>query len=188
MRTARSAGRSSGPRARISAPGSTASRRASGAAGRPVRQGYSVKYVGREVPQPPPCLTLDALNHPHLRVGGTGERPRHRRPLAAENGLRAVGPLLPGAAKIPAPGQRPVHDRLGQHGQFAPQRVPSPSGGTAVDMSSEMVLFAEQLGRRSPTCWTRRPRPMRFAARPPSWPGSINENMWDADRGSSIST
>ena len=46
--------------------------------------GFSVQYVGRDAPQPPPLLTLDALNHPifawaeleHFRVSGDRARLR----------------------------------------------------------------------------------------------------------------
>ena len=60
---------------------------------------FSVVYTGREVPQPPPHLTLDALNHPifawaeleSVRVTGDRSPPEAR--------LRTVGSVLPCDAK-----------------------------------------------------------------------------------------
>jgi len=55
----------------------------------------------------------------HFCLGGMGALSRYRRPFAAEPRFRSAGALLPGPAKISPPGKRFVHDRLGQHGQFA---------------------------------------------------------------------
>jgi hypothetical protein len=105
---------------------------------------FSVKYVGRDVPQPPPHLTLDALNHPifawaeleSFRV--TGDRARLA--LVYEPLVRYYGAL-----------QKYLRQGNGLYmtdwaSMDNSPRVPDlAGGGTAVDTSSQMVLFARQL-------------------------------------------
>jgi hypothetical protein len=105
---------------------------------------FSVKCVGRDVPQPPPRLTLDALNHPifawaeleSFRV--TGDRAR----LAL-----VYEPLVQYYRVL----QKYIRQGNGLYmtdwaSMDNSPRVPYLSqGGTACDTSSQMVLFARQL-------------------------------------------
>lgn len=105
---------------------------------------WAVKYIGREVPKPNPLLTLDALNHPILawaelesyRITGDKER------------LRMVFEPLVQYYKA-------LHKYLQQgNGLYMTDWASMDnstrnefiqSGGTTVDISSEMVLFAQNL-------------------------------------------
>ena len=144
-------------------------------------KGFSVKYVGREVPEPPPCLTLDSLNHPLFAwaelesVRVTGDRSR------LPTGLRALGPLLPGAAKIPSPGQRPVRDRLGHAWTTRPAITPIAGGGAGVDISAEMVLFANQLAEIADLLG-KKDEAAALRSEAAELARVINEKMWDPER------
>ena len=141
---------------------------------------FSVKYVGREVPQPPPRLTLDALNHPifawaeleSFRV--TGDRSRL--------GL-VYEPLVHYYRAL----QKYTRQGNGLYmtdwaSMDNSPRVPQlAGGGTAVDTSSQMVLFARQLaeiadhlGKAEDAAGYRR-EAEELAAK-------INEKMWSPER------
>ena len=106
----------------------------------------SVTYVGREVPKPPPHLTLDALNHPicawaeleSIRV--TGDRSRLH--LVYE-------PLVHYYRAL----QKYVRQGNGLYMtdwasmDNSPRNPYLKRGGTAVDISSEMVLSGNQLAK-----------------------------------------
>ena len=105
---------------------------------------FSVTYTGRAVPQPPPHLTLDALDHPLLAwaeleyVRVTGDRSRLGRvypPLlhyyrALQKYLRQGNGLY-------------VTDWASMDN--SPRNPFLNGGGTAVDISAEMVLLGNQL-------------------------------------------
>ncbi len=105
---------------------------------------FDVKYVGREAPQPRPHLTLDALNHPIFAwaelesVRVTGDRSRLG--LVYEPLVRYYRAL-----------QKYIRQGNGLYmtdwaSMDNSPRVPHlAGGGTAVDTSSEMVMFANQL-------------------------------------------
>ena len=61
---------------------------------------------------------------PDLRLGRAGELPPDRRQGQAAPGLRASDPVLRRPPEVPPPGQRPLPDRLGQHGQLPAQPLP----------------------------------------------------------------
>jgi hypothetical protein len=103
-----------------------------------------VLYVGRETPLPPPELTLDALNHPlfawaeleSFRITGDKERLRLVwQPLVAYHAAlkkylrQGNGLYLTDWASM----------------DNSPRNPCLASGGTGVDMSAEMVLFARNL-------------------------------------------
>ncbi|HEY0257606.1 MAG TPA: trehalase family glycosidase [Candidatus Methylacidiphilales bacterium] len=104
---------------------------------------YSVVYVDRDIPQPPPFLTLDALNHPILAwaelesLRATGDQGRLKRiydPLvryyrALQKYLRQGNGLY-------------ITDWASMDN--SPRNEPM-KNGVAVDISSEMVMFASQL-------------------------------------------
>ena len=141
---------------------------------------FSVKYVGRDVPQPPPHLTLDALNHPifawaeleSFRVTGD----RGRLDLVYEPLARYYGAL-----------QKYIRQGNGLYmtdwaSMDNSPRVPDlAEGGTAVDTSSQMVLFAQQLaeiaemlGKAEESIVYRREAAELSAL--------INEKMWNTKR------
>jgi hypothetical protein len=107
---------------------------------------FLVTYVGREAPQPPPHLTLDALNHPifawaeleSFRITGD----RRRLALVYEPFTRYYGAL-----------QKYLRQGNGLYMTDWASMDNSPrnrylyQGGTAVDTSSEMALFARNLAQ-----------------------------------------
>ena len=143
-------------------------------------QGLSTRSPtsGREAPQPPPHLTLDALNHPifawaeleSFRI--TGDRAR----LALR--LRTAGQVLPRSAEVPPPGQRPVHDRLGQHGQFAPQSSIWPAAARPWTPPPRWCC-SPATWRRSPTLLGKKDEAKAFRAEAEELARLINEKMWD---------
>ena len=141
---------------------------------------FSVKYVGRDVPQPPSRLTLDALNHPifawaemeSFRVTGDGDRLAEvYEPLARY--YRALQKYICQGNGLYMTDWASMDN--------SPRNAFLEGGGTAVDTSSQMVLFARQLAeiaqrlgkteesegyRREATELTER----------------INQKMWDPER------
>ena len=105
---------------------------------------FSVTYVGRDVPKPPPYLTLDALNHPIFAwaelesVRVTGDRSRLK--LVYEPLIRYYRAL-----------QKYIRQGNGLYMtdwasmDNSPRNPYLDKGGMAVDISSEMVLFGNQL-------------------------------------------
>ncbi len=86
---------------------------------------------------------------PALRLGRNGKLPDDGRQGPLAPGLRAAGQVLPFPARVPSPGKRPVHDGLGQHGQFAAQPLPQPG------RRGHRHLLRD--GPRSPARWRRWP-------------------------------
>ena len=152
----------------------------------PLGAGFRLTYVGREAPQPPPAPDARRPEPSDLRLGRTGERSRDRRPFALEARLRTAGPLLPCAAEVRPPGQRPVHDRLGQHGQLAAQPVPGQGRHGRGHLVADGPVRAIN-SPRSPICWGRRTKPRRSARRRRSWHGSSTRRCGTRS-GSSTST
>lgn len=141
---------------------------------------FSVKYVGREVPQPPPRLTLDALNHPILawaemesfRVTGDGDRlakvyePLTRYYQALQKYIRQGNGLY-------------MTDWASMDN--SPRNAFLDGGGTAVDTSSQMVWFARQLAEMAQRLGkTADSEPYRREAA--ELAKRINETMWDPQR------
>jgi glycogen debranching enzyme len=139
-----------------------------------------VDYVGRQPPQPPPHLTLDALNHPifawaeleSFRITGDRSRlalvyePLTRYYRALQQYLRqGNGLYMTDWASMDNSPRNPYLER----------------GGTAVDTSSQMVLFARNLAQIA-----------GFLAKPEAATGFradaeelarlINNKMWSPDR------
>jgi hypothetical protein len=141
---------------------------------------FSVTYVDRDVPKPPPHLTLDALNHPIFAwaelesVRVTGDRSRVKlvyEPLvhyyrAFQKYVRQNNGLyMTDWASMDNSPRNPYLDK----------------GGTAVDTSSQIVLFANQLaeiadllGKKSEAVAFRR------EAAELAW--IINDKMWNPKR------
>jgi len=107
---------------------------------------FSVTYVGRDIPKPPPHVTLDALNHPILawaelesfRV--TGDRSR-------------LGLIYEPLARYYRALQKYIRQGDGLYMtdwasmDNSPRNAHIAKGGTAVDTSSQMVLFADHLAQ-----------------------------------------
>jgi hypothetical protein len=141
---------------------------------------FAVRYVGRAVPKPPPHVTLDALNHPIFAwaelesVRVTGDRSRLK--LVYEPLVRYYRAL-----------QKYIRQGNGLYMtdwasmDNAPRNEYLQNGGTAVDTSSEMVLFGNQLaqiadllGKKDEAAALR--KEAAEAAR------IINQQMWDSRR------
>jgi hypothetical protein len=139
-----------------------------------------VNYQGRPLPEPPPKLTLDALDHPILawaelesyRVTGNRERlamvwePLVHYYLALEQYLRqGNGVYMTDWASM---------DNSMRNGHLR-------GGGTAVDTSAEMVLFARQLSEIAEILGKHDEAEL-FARDADALADSINRQMWDPGR------
>jgi hypothetical protein len=142
--------------------------------------GFSVSYVGREVPQPPPRLTLDALNHPILAwaelesVSVTGDRSR-------------LGRIYEPLVRYYRALQKYIRQGNGLYMtdwasmDNSPRNVYLARGGAAVDTSSEMVLFGNQLAEIADLLG-RKDRAAGFRKEAAELARIINENMWNPKR------
>jgi hypothetical protein len=140
-----------------------------------------VIYRGRDVPQPPPLLTLDALNHPIFAWAElesyrmTGDAPRLHRvyePLrhyyrALEKYLRQGNGLF-------------MTDWASMDN--SPRNPFLKSGGCGVDISCQMVLFARNLAEMARLVGSES-EASRFEAEAERVKGLINDQMWDDQRG-----
>jgi hypothetical protein len=138
---------------------------------------WDVKYVGREIPKPNPTLTLEGLNHPILawselesfRITGDKER------------LKMVfEPLVYFYKAI----QKYVQQGNGLYMTDWSSMDDSPrnkyieGGGTAVDISSEMALFANNLSEIA--SMIERPiESKQYKKEAQNLAKRINELMWD---------
>jgi hypothetical protein len=140
-----------------------------------------VEYRGRTIPRPNPHLTLDALNHPILAWAElesfryTGDRARLslvRDPLvlyyeALRHYLRqGNGLYITDWASMDDSPRNPALDR----------------GGTGIDISSEMVLFARNLATID-SLLGREEGGRRFALQADTLAGLVNALMWNGERG-----
>jgi glycogen debranching enzyme len=138
-----------------------------------------IQYIGRTSPSPPPELTLDALNNPipawaelesFAFTGDSGRLRMVRDPLvryyrALQKYLRQGNGLY-------------VTDWAGMDN--SPRNPFLVGGGTAVDISSQMVLFARQLGVIDSVTGNADWRLWEREA--DSLAAQINRLMWDPDR------
>lgn len=149
--------------------------------GQPGERDVAVTYRGRAVPEPPPVLTLDALNHPiaawaeleSFRVTGDRRRladiypPLVRYHNAFAHYLRQGNGLY-------------VTDWASMDN--SPRNPLLRGGGCAIDTSSQMVLFAHNLATMAGLLgqgeeaadWQRQAVELTTA---------INRHLWDAHRG-----
>ena len=142
---------------------------------------FTVNYVGREAPQPPPHLTLDALNHPifawaeleSYRITGDRSRPG----MVYEPLTRYYGAL-----------QRYLRQGNGLYMTDWASMDNSPRngyldrGGTAVDTSSQMVLFARGLAQIAELLG-KPEAAARFRKEAEEVARLINDKMWAPERG-----
>ncbi len=139
-----------------------------------------VIYKGRPVPTPNPLLTLDALNHPilawaeleHYRVtGNSGRLQEVWEPLvhyyhALHKYLRQGDGLY-------------VTDWASMDN--SPRNVYLKGGGTGIDISAEMVLFARQLAHIAEVLGMNR-ETSEYSRDAEQLAGIINRRMWDKKR------
>jgi hypothetical protein len=138
---------------------------------------FTVRYVGREAPQPPPRLTLDALNHPIFAwaelesVRLTGDRSR-------------LGAVYEPLVRYYRAMQKYVRQGNGLYmtdwaSMDNSPRVPGlAGGGTAVDTSSQMVLFANQLAEIAELLG-KKDEPTALRKEATELAQLINAKMWD---------
>jgi hypothetical protein len=142
--------------------------------------GYTITCVGRQPPTPPPCLTLDALNHPIMAwaelesVRVTGDR--RRLAMVYEPLVRYYRAM-----------QKYVRQGNGLYMTDWASMDNSPrnpclvKGGTAVDTSAEMVLFAENLATIADLLG-KRAEAVEFRREAADLARLINRHMWNTDR------
>ncbi len=143
-------------------------------------KGFAVKYVGREVPEPPPQLTLDSLNHPLLAwaelesVRVTGDRSRLRlvyEPLV--HYYRALQKYLRQGNGLYVTDWATMDN--------SPRNPSIAGGGAGVDISAEMVLFANQLAEIAGLL-DKKDETAAFRKEAADLSRRINEKMWDPER------
>jgi hypothetical protein len=143
-------------------------------------QSASVVYQGRAIPQPPPKLTLDALNHPLLAwaelesYGVTGNRDRLQLvwdPLVQY--YRALEKFLRQGNGLYITDWASMDNSTRNHYLSG--------GGTGIDISSEMVLFARQLSEIATTLG-KRDEAVQFTREADGLAVLINRHMWDPKR------
>ena len=141
---------------------------------------FSVTYTDREIPQPPPHLTLDSMNHPIFAwaelesVRVTGDRSRLK--LVHEPLVRYYRSL-----------QKYIRQGNGLYMtdwasmDNSPRNAHIAKGGTAVDTSSQMVLFGNQLAEIADLLG-KKDEAAAFRKEAADLARIINEKMWDAKR------
>lgn len=140
----------------------------------------AVHYQGRSIPQPPPRLTLDALDHPIMawaelesyRITGN----RARLEMVWEPLVHYYGAL-----------QQYLRQGNGLYVTDWASMDNSPrnhylnGGGTGIDISSEMVLFARQLSQIA-TILGKNAEAGQYARQADELAKAINRQMWDPHR------
>lgn len=141
---------------------------------------FSVTYKGREVPQPPPVLTLDSLNHPIL---AWAEKESIRITGSRERIKRVFEPLV----RYYRAFQRYIRQGNGLYMTDWASMDNSPrndfikGGGTAVDTSSQMVLFGNQLAEFADLLGKKKEADA-FRKEAAETSSLIREKMWDPDK------
>jgi len=143
-------------------------------------QSWSVQYLDRDIPRPNPALTLDALDHPILawaelesyKVTGDKERlnlvfePLVQYYNAIQKYLRQGNGLY-------------MTDWAGMDN--SPRNSYIQGGGTAVDISSEMVLFARNLSEIAKIL--KKDKEMKhYQQEAAELSNIINQKMWDPEK------
>jgi len=139
-----------------------------------------VVYMGRTIPSPNPKLTLDALDHPilawaeleHYRVTGDKDRlgevwqPLVHYYAALQHYLRQGNGLY-------------ITDWASMDN--SPRNAYLKNGGTGIDISSEMVLFARQLGEIA-LILGKDTEAREYSAEADQLASVIHQAMWDQKR------
>jgi len=136
-----------------------------------------VVYKGRDVPSPNPKLTLDALNHPILAWAEL----EHYRVTGDKDRLEKVWqPLLHyyGALQLYLRQGNGLYVTDWASMDNSPRNVYLKNGGTGIDMSSEMVLFARQLSDMA-LILGKDAEARQYSAEAEQLASVINQAMWD---------
>jgi hypothetical protein len=139
-----------------------------------------ILYKGREIPKPNPKLTLDALNHPILAWAElesykwTGDKAR----------LKLVRiPLIKYYESL----KKYIRQGNGLYMtdwasmDNSPRNICLADGGTGIDISSEMVLFARNLADICTILGFKKDA-LNFHSDAENLASTINEKMWDKDK------
>ncbi len=143
-------------------------------------QGFEVSYVGREPPQPPPHLMLDAVNHP---IFAWAEMESFR--ITADRERLAL--VYPPLVKYYRALQMYIRQGNGLYMtdwasmDNSPRNDALKRGGTAVDTSAQMALFARNLAEMADLL-EKKDEAKAFRAEAEKLARLINEKMWDPDR------
>ncbi len=141
---------------------------------------FTVTYIGREAPQPPPHLTLDAMNHP---IFAWAELESFR--ISADRAR--LGLVYEPLVKYYRALQKYIRQGNGLYMtdwasmDNSPRNAYLVRGGTAVDTSSQMVLFARNLAEIADLL-EKKDEAKAFRTEAEELARLINEKMWDPDR------
>jgi len=141
---------------------------------------FTVTYIGREAPQPPPHLTLDAMNHP---IFAWAELESFR--ISADRAR--LGLVYEPLVKYYRALQKYIRQGNGLYMTDWASMDNSPRneylirGGTAIDTSSQMVLFARNLAEIADLL-EKKDEAKAFRTEAEELARLINEKMWDPDR------
>jgi len=141
---------------------------------------YEVFYRGRDIPKPNPKLTLDALNHPILAWAEV-ESYRH---TADRERLELVWePLVRYYQAL----QKYIRQGNGLYMtdwasmDNSPRNIHLKGGGTGIDISCEMVLFARNLTQIAEILGETK-EAQRYNSEAEQLSALINKHMWDGYR------
>ncbi len=143
-------------------------------------QGFAVSYIGRDVPKPPPVLTLDALSHP---IAAWAELESLRLTGDKDRLTRVYGPLVKyhGALKKYLLQGNGLYMSDWSSMDNSPRNDDLVGGGTAVDTSSEMVMFAQQLAQIADVLG-KKDEADAYRREARSLAETINQKMWNPQR------
>jgi hypothetical protein len=139
-----------------------------------------VIYKDRRLPSPNPKLTLDALDHPILAWAEL----EHYRLTGDKKRLQEIWqPLIRyyGALRFYLRQGNGLYITDWASMDNSPRNVYLKYGGTGIDISSEMVLFARQLGEIA-LILDKKEEAREYSAEADQLASAINQRMWDGSR------
>jgi hypothetical protein len=144
------------------------------------RTSAPVIYQGREAPEPPPRLTLDALDHPILTWSEWES-------FRVTGDIGRLGTIFDPLVRYYGALQKYLRQGNGLYitdwasMDNSPRNPFLKDGGTGIDISSEMVLFARQMSEIAALLG--KPEEARqFSQEADALAGIINAKMWDEQR------
>jgi hypothetical protein len=142
-----------------------------------VARNAPVNYRDRAVPSPNPNLTLDALDHPILAWAEL----EHYRVTGDKNRLEEVWPPLVhyySALQLYLRQGNGLYVTDWASMDNSPRNAYLKGGGMGIDISSEMVLFARQLGEIA-LILDKEAEGREYSAEADQIASTINQRMWD---------
>jgi glycogen debranching enzyme len=139
-----------------------------------------VIYTDRAVPSPNSKLTLDGLNHPILAWAEL----EHYRVTGNKNRLEQVWPPLVhyyDALRLYLRQGNELYVTDWASMDNSPRNAYLKNGGTGIDISSEMVLFARQLSEIA-LILGKEDKGREYSAQADQLASAINQKMWDEKR------